>query len=67
VALPEISEVRRLIVRPGDRLVLRCARQPTLAELDDIHEYMAKFAGPDVPVLVLGPGEDVEVVGPDGS
>lgn len=68
--LPEITEVKRLAVRPGDRIVLRLDRTPSLAEADEIGELVRlAFEGLDYvpPVLVLGPGEDIEIVGPEAD
>lgn len=60
--LPEITEVKRLTIRPGDRLVVRLDRQPDMAEADEITGRVRALLG-GVPVLVLGPDADLEVIG----
>lgn len=61
--LPEITDVKRLTLRPGDRLVVRTRYGPSMQEAAEIREHMDRYA-PGVPVLVLGPDEDIEVIGP---
>lgn len=67
--LPEIAEVKRLVLRPGDRLVLRLDRDLDDQEAGMLMGRLRATLGEDVPVLVLGPGADIEVLGtePDGS
>jgi hypothetical protein len=65
VDLPEGAEVKRLEYRPGDRIVIKVDH-----ELDDYSKAMllrdvADAFGEDVPVLVLTPGMDIMVIGPE--
>lgn len=60
--LPEITEVKRLDLRPGDRLVLRLGRTPTDTEAFEIVSRVREVVGPDVGALLLGPDEDIEVI-----
>lgn len=66
-ALPEITDVRRLTLRPGDTLVLRLAREPSMADVDRIRHIVQAALDTDAPVLVLGPGEDIEVIEQTGD
>jgi hypothetical protein len=65
-ALPEVTEVKRLTIRPGDALVIRLDRFPDMAEAGEM-QHMVRPAFGDVPVLVLGPDADIEVVGQQGG
>jgi hypothetical protein len=60
VDLPEIAEVKRLTVRPGDKLVVRLVRRPDEHEAHEIRERVQAILG--APVLVLGPDADLEVI-----
>jgi hypothetical protein len=62
--LPEITDVRRLAIRPGDRLVIT---SPEWLSRQDIAETSARVRAAlqlpdDVPVVVLGSGMTLEVV-----
>jgi hypothetical protein len=60
--LPEITEVQRLRLEPGDALVIRLEREPSMAEADAIKERIRVVLGrDDLPVLVFGPGASIEV------
>lgn len=63
--LPEITEVKRLTLRPGDSLAIRLDREPTDCEAHEIATQVRELTG--VPVIVLPPGMDVEVISPDGT
>jgi hypothetical protein len=62
--LPEITEVQRLTVKPGDRLIIRTdaeLRADTAAYLLDV--VRARLALPDdVRVVILDSGMSIEVV-----
>jgi hypothetical protein len=62
--LPEITEVQRLRLEPGDRLVIRCESRLDMATGQRIKEHAraALKLGDDFPVMVLGDGIDVDVV-----
>lgn len=57
----EIQDIRRLQIKPGDRLVLRLNSHLTQEQVGIVREHLERFA-PGVPVLVLDPGMDLEVV-----
>lgn len=59
--LPEIAEVKRLTIRPGDTLIVRLGRYPDMAEVEEIRVRLTEVLG-TVPVIVLGPDEDIEVL-----
>jgi len=61
--LPEITEAKRLALRPGDSLAVRLDRVPNEYEAHAIAERVRGITG--VPVLVLWPGVDVEVISPE--
>jgi hypothetical protein len=61
VKLPEITEVERLTLKPGDRLAIRVDRRLTPETAARIKE-IAEAAYPGVPVLVLDAGMSLEVV-----
>jgi hypothetical protein len=65
--LPEITEVKRLRLRPGDSVIVRLEYDPTMYEVDEIQAGVLRALG-DLdfvpPVLVLGPRMDIEVIGP---
>jgi hypothetical protein len=62
--LPEITDVQRLTLKPGDRLVVRSPDRLSAQAADMIRQrVIAAFAlDPDAPVLVLPSGISVEVV-----
>lgn len=65
--LPEITEVKRLTIRPGDSVIVRLEYDPQDDEVDEIqHGVLRALGGLDYvpPVLVLGPCMDIEVIGP---
>jgi len=59
--LPEITDVQRLTLKPGDRLAVRVDRRLTPETAARIREVV-EAAYPGVPVLVLEPGMSLEVV-----
>lgn len=62
-SLPEITEAKRLALRPGDSLAIRLDREPDESEAYEIASRVRRIVG--VPVLVLGPSMDVEVISPE--
>jgi hypothetical protein len=60
--LPEVSEVKRLHLGPGDRLVVTCPAPLSAYELDRLRARLREVFGPDLPVMVLDGGKDVTVV-----
>lgn len=65
--LPEITEIKRLNLRPGDRLVVRLDRDPDMAEADQIKRVGQAAVGEDIPVLVCPPWADLEVLGAEAG
>lgn len=61
--LPEVAEIWRWKLEPGDRLIVITAREPTMAEVDYIKDRVrASLAlDDDFPVLVHGPSVRLEV------
>lgn len=67
---PQATEVKRLAIRPGDRLVLKLGYDPSDAEADDIRARLrSAFEGSGYvpPVLILGPGAEIGVIGPEAD
>lgn len=60
--LPEVSEVKRLHLGPGDRLVVTCPAELSMYELGRLRARLREVFGHDVPVMVLDGGKDVRVV-----
>lgn len=62
----EIGDVQRLVLKPGDRIIVRIPfRLDRAASADVEHQVRARLDLPDeVPVLVLPEGMSLEVVEP---
>ena len=59
--LLDVTEVERLALKPGDILVLKCPRNVTDAEFNEISaQFRAQL--PDTQVLVLEGGMDIAVL-----
>ena len=67
MSLPEIGEIKRIEVRPGDRLVVRLASPADDAEFDRLLREFRKFFDPSVQILLVEPGVDITVIGPGGA
>lgn len=66
--LPEITEVQRVTIRPGDRVVVRLAVQVDDATTDKVAEMVARYLTISRRrVLVLGPNVSVEVMRAEGT
>jgi hypothetical protein len=61
--LPEIAEIKRVTVHPGDRLVVHLDHPVDDAEFERLKREFRKFFGEDVPVLLVEPGIDITVLG----
>ena len=61
MSLPEITEVERITLKPGDRLAIRADRRLTPETAARIRE-IAEAAFPGVPLLILDAGMSLEVV-----
>lgn len=61
--LPEITEVQRLIVKPGDRIIVRTEARLDMATVDYMKRHVRASLGlaDDFPVLILGDGMSLEV------
>ena len=65
---PQTAEVKRLSIRPGDRLVVKLDHEASDDEADRIKASVKQaFAstGYVPPVLLLGPGAEIGVIGPE--
>lgn len=63
--LPEITEVRRLTVRPGDRIIVRYAQRLDMETVDHISKRFSEAIGVEnVQVIVLDGAPNIEVFGP---
>lgn len=64
--VPEMAEVSRLAIRPGDVLVLRLDYElSSVTEADGIKARVAEVFGWPVPVLILERGVEIGAIGPD--
>lgn len=64
--VPEVAEVRRLVLRPGDKLVLKVDHLLRQEEADRLIRRLRANLG-DVPVLLMEPGYDLEVISPEAG
>lgn len=62
--IPEITEVQRMRLEPGDKLIVRIEARVDMATADVIKKHIRGVLGlaEDFPVLVLDRGANVEVV-----
>jgi hypothetical protein len=69
MSLPEISDVQRLRLEPGDSLVVRCPDRLDMATAAEVKERVRVILrlADDVPVLVLPDGMCVEVLTGGGT
>ena len=65
--VPGVHEVRRLVLRPGDKLVVRVDTYPDEAELAKMRESLRAVLGDEVPILIVEQGIDLEVISADPS
>jgi hypothetical protein len=67
--LPEVTEVQRLRLEPGDRLVVRADRELTQHQTETIPSRVraALHLPDDFPVMVIPAGFSVEVVTPSAE
>jgi hypothetical protein len=63
--LLELAEVKRVPLRPGDVLAVYLSREPTDYEADYISERLKTILGMDVKVVIMPPGFDLKVMGPE--
>ncbi len=62
--LPEITEVQRLTVKPGDRLIVRTDEKLSPETVAALRKHLHSWLGlpDDVRVLILDGGASLEVV-----
>lgn len=63
---PEIrylGDLARLDVKPGDRFVMKLARQASEQEAQHLRQAWRKATGDDVRLILLGPGIELGVIG----
>ena len=68
--LPEITDIKRLTLRPGDRIAVHLDHLLDDQQFDQLHVQFRKFFGPDVQILLIEPGINITVLGapqPDGA
>lgn len=65
--LPGVAEVRRIDLRPGDRLVITLAHELDDQEFDKLRQDVRAAFGEAIPVVVLSPGMDLTVIGPENG
>jgi len=61
--LPEITEVERLTLKPGDILVIRYPGRVSPQDADRIKKVMRSRLDESIPILILDSGAAVEVIG----
>jgi hypothetical protein len=61
--LPEVSEIRRWNIQPGDRLIIHCEQRITSAQGEAIRDRVRVFLQlpDDFPLVVIDGGLTVEV------
>lgn len=67
---PQSVEIKRLSIRPGDRLVVKLDHEASEDEAEQIKVSVVRaFAssGCIPPVLILGPGTEIGVIGPEAD
>jgi len=64
VSLPDVTEIQRWALQPGDRLIVSTDREISMAEVEEIKaRVIAALVLPaGFPLLVTGPSVNVEVV-----
>ena len=62
--LPEVTEVQRLALRPGDRLILRVPVPLNQADAERLRERLRECFPEAAEAIVLDQGMSLEVAGP---
>lgn len=67
--LPEITDVQRLTLKPGDRIIVRTEARLDMATADYMRNRVRAHLGlaDDFPVLILADGMTLEVAGPSSQ
>jgi hypothetical protein len=63
----EITDLQRVNLQPGDRLVVRARHRLSAREAADIVARLCEWSGGQVPVLVLDDSASLDVVTADGG
>lgn len=63
----QIEDVKRLVVAPGDTIILRLDRRGSAEEMHVMQESMRAMVSPDVNVIVLDNSISMEVVRPGAA
>ncbi|WP_284777074.1 hypothetical protein [Agrobacterium sp. lyk4-40-TYG-31] len=58
-----IGDMQRLVIKPGDRFVIKCDQKLSISAKNEIAEVSRGFFGEGVKVLILEPGMSLGVVG----
>lgn len=64
---PEVTEIKRLTIRPGDRIIITCDKPLDEYEHETIRDRCREILAlpDDIPLLVLPGGMDLKVAGPE--
>ena len=65
--LPEITDLQRVNLQPGDRLVVRLRGRATAQLAETLRAIVRDWAGEGVPVLILDDSASLEVVAADDT
>lgn len=64
MGLSPVTEVQRLELKPGDRIVLRTGTRLSMHEADILRSRISAWLPPGVKILILDQGMTLEVAGP---
>lgn len=59
---PLIEAISKLELAPGDILVVRLPREPTVPIAESARRYVSNIVGPDVKILLLGPNVELSTL-----
>ena len=62
---PEITDLQRLNLQPGDRLILRVKGRIPADKAQELLAYTRAWAGDEVPVMILDDGASLEIMSGD--
>lgn len=60
-----IGEMERLVVKSGDRFVIKCDRTLSISSREELARIAQRFLGSNAKVLILEPGISIGVIGED--
>lgn len=58
-----LGEMQRLEIRPGDKFVMRVDQRLSMDQQEILRGHWRKFAGDEVPLLILDRGVEIGVLG----